>query len=301
MSDDQINIRYLETTGRCNLNCPVCVERYRNFDMRQEEFLAIVDRNRDIMKGNWIWMDFNGEPLLDPLFYDRAKYLKGIGAEVMISTNGMLLSRENTVKLLQTELDYIVISVTTLNPELYHQIRGVDRLPQVLKNVKLLKETADEMNSKTEIQAVAIDTGKENLEQFIDYFHSMGLHAAVHQFTNRAHCSRKVYQTEHHELAQRGACQGRKQNLVILCNCDVVSCCCDFAGINVLGNLRDFDYSMKDLIENSDIDTFFEDQDRQIFRGACAVCDDWIYFQRNAIEQYVTVYPFEGNNYSKRI
>jgi len=262
--------------------------------MKQEDFLGIVDRNAKCFHDHCVWLDFNGEPLMDPLFFERVKYLKKKGAIVQISTNGILLDQDNIVRLVESGVNYLVISVTTLDPHLYQQIRGIDILSQIIENVKKLKAYADKMNSPMEIQAVAIDTGTEDLNPFIDYFHSLGLHAAVHQFTNRAHCSRKIYETKHQQPAKRGACQGRKQNLVVLCNCDVVSCCCDFKGINVIGNLRDYDYSIIDLVKNSNIDAFFRDQEKQIYRGACAMCDDWIYYQKDTVEKYVTVYPVYG-------
>ena len=294
MTGEPIYIRYIETTGRCNLNCPVCVERYRNYDMKQEDFLEIVNRNASLFLDRCVWLDFNGEPLLDPLFFERVKLLKQKGAIVQISTNGILLNHDNIIKIVESGVDYLVISVITLDPLNYKQIRGVDMLREIIENVKKLKLYVDKAGSSMEIQAVAIDTGTEDLTSFIDYFHSIGIHAGVHQFTNRAHCSRKTYKTTHQKLEKRGACQGRKQNLVVLCNCDVVSCCCDFKGVNVLGNLRDYDYSVIDLVRKSKFDAFFLDQENQIFKGACAKCDDWIYYQKESTEKYVTVYPVYG-------
>lgn len=294
MSENELKIRYFETTGRCNLNCPICVERFRNYDMSMEDFYAIADKNEHILKGEWIWMDFNGEPLIDPHFFTRVRYLKQKGVTIQLSTNALLLDEHNCMKIIESGVDYLVISVTTLDPELYCHIRGVDKLPLVLENTRLIKRIADQMHSSIEIQAVAIDTGTNDLQGFINYFHSIGLHAAVHNFTNRAKCSRLTYTTHHDSIEQRGACQGLKQNIGILCNCDVVTCCSDFKGVNSLGNLRDFDYSVSELVAASNLEKMLLKQDQHIFTGACAHCSDWIYYQRNAKEKYVTVYPVYG-------
>lgn len=294
MNSHELKIRYLETTGRCNLDCPVCVERYRNFDMDMDDFYAIADANEALLQGEWIWMDFNGEPLLDPHFFTRVKYLKQKDVTIQLSTNAILLDEKNCMNILESGVDYLVISVVTLDRELYQRIRGVDMLPQILNNAKRMKQMADEAHSSIELQAVAIDTGTNDLKSFISYFHDLGMHAAVHNFTNRANCSRLTYMTEHQHLQHRGACQGLKQNIGILNNCDVVTCCSDFKGRNALGNLRDFHYSVADLIQASTLDEMLSKQDEQIFTGACSLCSDWIYYQRDSKEKYVTVYPVYG-------
>ena len=293
MNKDELRISYLETTGRCNLNCPICVERYRNFDMDMDDFYAIADANEKLFCGNKLWLDFNGEPLVDPFFFERVKYLREKGAIIRISTNGLLLTEENCMKLVQSGISYLVISVSTLDPVLYQTIRGVNALDIVLKNVQRLKDCVDKEKSPMQLQAVVIDTGTTDTKHFISYFHERGFHAAVHQFTHRAQCSRKQYVVTHNDIPKRGACQGRKQNIGILCNCEVVTCCSDFRGINSLGNLRNYNYSVSDLIQASNLDLVIEEQENQIFRGACATCGDWIYYQKDSTEKYVTVYPLE--------
>lgn len=290
MSNRKIGIRYIETTGKCNLNCPICVDRFRNYDMDINEFIKIINVNKGILRDSWIWLDFNGEPLMDEFFFDRIKHLKELGVHILISTNGLLLTKNTCMKLISAEIDYVVISVMTLDRELYRQLRGIDALENVLNNVILLRDCVIQCKSPMHLQAVAIDTGNNDLDSFISHFHSLGIDAAVHQFTNRAQCSRKTYSVEHDKIT-RGVCQGLKQNLSILCNCDVVTCCIDLKGRNSLGNLRDYEYSIEKLLNNGKLDEIIKEQEQHIFRDACFKCTDWIYFQEKSREKYVRVYP----------
>ena len=288
MISNDIRIRYLETTGRCNLNCPLCVDRFRNYDMKQEDFLAIINNNKSILKDNWIWMDFNGEPFLDPLIFDRVRDLKKIGAFVAISTNGLLLSAENVEKIIGSGLDYIVVSVSTLDPQLYFKMRGEERLEEVISNIIQLKKVRDKMGSKMGMQAVAIDVGQDEFGEFKNYFHNLGLDVALHQFTNRGGDSRARYHVEHHVNIKRGVCMGPcrnglQRNLAVFCNCDVVFCCRDFRGVNVLGNLRDYNYSMRDLVAKSRLGEIISNQELGQYEGLCLDCNEWIYFQENSI------------------
>ena len=51
-------------------------------------YKKIVDNNLDIFYKKAIWMDFNGEPLVDPYFFDRVNYMHEKGINTRISTNG---------------------------------------------------------------------------------------------------------------------------------------------------------------------------------------------------------------------
>ena len=291
---NEILIKYIETTSRCNYSCPICVPRTRNCHMDINEFYKIIDNNLDVFYKKAIWMDFNGEPLVDPYFFERIRYMHSKGINTRISTNGALLNEENRRKIAESGISYVVVSIGTLNPELYKQIRGVDNLSKVLNNLIELKKCIEEMNGKTELQAVMIDTGENlNREEFIKYFHNLGINVAFHNFTNRANSIEMDINPQNRDFNayQRGECKGLRSNIIILSNLEVVNCCCDLLAQNSLGNLRDYDYSVKKLMENGKLDNLISDLKNHIYKGACKDCTDWIYYQENATEEYVTVYP----------
>ena len=294
--NEEIVIKYIETTSRCNYACPICVERTRNCDMDMKEFYTIVDKNLDFFHKKPIWLDFNGEPLVDPYFFDRVKYLQSKGLKTRISTNGALLNEENIAKLVDSGMNYIVVSIGTLNPKIYKEIRGIDNLSKVLNNLNNLKKYVDKTHAKTELQAVMIDTGTNlDREEFIKYFHNLGINVAFHNFTNRAHSIEMDINPKDRDFSiyKRGECKGLKRNIIILSNCEVVTCCCDFLAKNSLGNLRDYDYSVRKLVENGKLDQLILDLKNHIYKGACKECSDWIYYQEDSDEEYVTVYPVD--------
>lgn len=291
---NDIIIKYFETTGRCNYNCPICVDRVRDFHMSQNDFYMLVDTNYHLFNPKGVWLDFSGEPLMDPHFFDRVKYLKSKNLKVRISTNGSLLSKKNRTQLIESEIDYVVISISTLNNEIYKKIRGIDALSSVLSNLMQLKKEIDDSNAKTELQAVMIDTcDGANKEEFIKYFHEKGIHVAFHNFTNRSkHIKMDLSSSDIHNFSlERGKCLGLKQNIGILSNCNVVTCCCDFSGENSLGNLRDYNYSLERLLRNGKLEELENNLEKHLYLGACKNCSDWIYYQKNSKEKYVTVFP----------
>ena len=290
MNDEDIIIRYIETTGRCNMRCPVCTKRIRNYDMPEEEYNFIVKRNKDLLKKQAVWLDFNGEPLMDKFIFERIKLLKLAGAEARISTNGVLLSEENIEKLIEAGHSMISVSVMTLDAQMYKIYRGSNDLALVLHNLLVLKQKADVSRKPIIIQAVKLDLkDKSENNKFIAYFHSLGIDVALHKFTNRAQnvildLSEELPPLERHE------CVGLKQNIVILANCDVVTCCCDYCGNASIGNLKDYNYSVKQLVEQSGVFNY-PTKRKQLFLTVCEKCKDWLYYQKDTTEEYVELYP----------
>lgn len=286
-------IRYIETTSRCNYNCPMCVSRNRNNDMSESDFHSIVAENRELLNGQRIWLDFCGEPLLDPLLFERIQLLCSVGTIVQMSTNGALLEDDVMIrKLVESGVDYVVVSIPSLNPKIYKELRGVDNLDQILSNLFKLKEFIDKSHSLVQLQAVAVDFGNGfDAEEYVRFFHNKGIHVAIHQFTNRAHNSQIKVHSSPDFSSERNECLGLKQNIAILSNCEVVTCCCDFLGENSLGNLRDFGYSVTELVKNSCLDKMIDDQKHKVYNAFCQKCEDWIYHQKTSKIEYVKLYP----------
>lgn len=291
---EEILIKYIETTSKCNYSCPICVPRTRNCTMDMDDFYKIIDNNLVYFYKKAIWMDFNGEPLMDPYFFERVKYMHSKGINTRLSTNGALLNEENIIKMATSGISYIVVSVGTLNASVYKKIRGVDKLPEILENIVKLKECINQNHSKTELQAVMIDTGKNlNRQEFIDYFHNLGINVAFHNFTNRSKSIKMDINPKQRNFQnyERGECKGLRSNIIILSNCEVVTCCCDLLAKNSLGNLRDYDFSIKKLVDNGKLDDIITNLRNHKYVGACKDCSDWIYYQEGTNEEYVTVYP----------
>lgn len=294
--DERVIIRYIETTSKCNYSCPMCVGKNRNHHMSDDDFYSIVTQNQEILKGQRTWLDFCGEPLVDPHIFERIRLMRSIGAIVQLSTNGELLGSDDILKkLVNSGVDYIVVSIPSLYPDIYKKLRGIGNIEQILSNIFKLKEYIDKTNSGVQLQAVAVDVGEGfNEKEYVDFFHKRGIHAAIHQFTNRAHNSMLTIRSKSNVILDRKECQGLKQNIGILSNCDVVTCCCDFLGENSLGNLRDFGYSVSDLIKESKLDKMIEDQKHKVYNAFCRKCDDWIYYQKSSTLEYVKIYPYEN-------
>lgn len=293
-----IEINNLELTSICNYKCPICVTRSRGSHMDMDEFYKIVDNNYHLFNKNGVWLHFYGEPLTNPNFVECVKYIRSKGAKTRISTNGSLLDDRRREAIANSGLEYVVVSISTLDRETYKRTRGCDRLPQVLDNLFKFKKYIDDHNLPTEVQAVMIDTENgKGKDEFIKFFHDHGIHAAFHNFTNRADSvNLDLFSESNHDYSvKRGLCVDLEKRIGILSDCNIITCFCDFEAKNALGNLRDYDYSLEKLLKNGKLDEIKENLRQGKYLGACEKCSDWIYYQENSTEKYVTVYPAPKN------
>lgn len=288
-----IEISNIEITSICNFKCPICVSCSRKKNIDENDFFQIVDKNYHLLNKNGVWLHFYGEPLVNSNFVSYVKYIKSKGAKVRVSTNGFLLDEKRRETIANSGLDYIVVSVATLDRETYKRIRGSDKLLQVVNNLLEFKQYIDKHNITMQLQAVMIDVENMNeRDAFIEFFHDYGIHVAFHNFTNRSNCVHlDLSNTNKHDYSiKRGVCMGLEKRIAILSNCEVVTCFCDFEAKNTLGNLKDYGYSLKELLQNGNLEKLKEDLRKGMYKGACAECSDWIYYQENSSERYVTIY-----------
>lgn len=130
---------YIEVTNRCNSlckSCPLTYDHYLPWEPKHhlswDEFRRIVDQvpviERAVLHGI-------GEPLLNPDLPRMIAYLKERGANVLFNTNAVLLDEARGDAVVAAGLDELRISLDAITPDLYAELRGIDKLPRVLDNL----------------------------------------------------------------------------------------------------------------------------------------------------------------------
>jgi MoaA/NifB/PqqE/SkfB family radical SAM enzyme len=145
----------IETTNRCNFNCEMCPRAMMDLpeeDMDNETFRFVLDRLR-LRPGSLITLFGLGEPLMHGALFSMVEDVRKRGLKAGFTTNGVLLNDEAQVKILQSGLEYLRISIdddgmgaggSVLHKASGHVIdltrelvtkRGARRTPEVLWNV----------------------------------------------------------------------------------------------------------------------------------------------------------------------
>jgi radical SAM protein with 4Fe4S-binding SPASM domain len=147
-------------TYKCNLKCKHC---YSNsgidpkMELSTEEAMKIVDQLADFGVTSLAFS--GGEPLMRKDFFDVACYAVESGLYVSLATNGTLLTEENAIKLKETGVHYVEVSVDGANAKTHDFFRGKDgAFEQTLQGLKNCMD-------KKICTCIAITGTKNNLKE----------------------------------------------------------------------------------------------------------------------------------------
>jgi MoaA/NifB/PqqE/SkfB family radical SAM enzyme len=186
---------YIEVTNRCNSLCKSCPLTYDHFlpwepkhHLGWDEFRHIVDQapviERAVLHGI-------GEPLLNPDLPRMVTHLKSRGAHVLFNTNAVLLDEARGDALTEAGLDELRISLDALTADLYHKLRGIDKLPRILSNIRAFAKRRRERRA-SEAKQPAISLWfvgmQENLHELADI-----VRFAIDAGVPEVHLQRLVY------------------------------------------------------------------------------------------------------------
>jgi len=160
---------FIEVTNRCNLLCKTCP---RTFFAREplhslslDEFIAIAEQfpqmERALLHGI-------GEPLLNRSLPQMIAYLKQRQVEVIINSNGTLLTPSWQETLVKSGLDQYRCSIDGATDETYARIRGANLLPKLIKGLEGLVETKVRLGSRTPQISIWCVATRENLAELPD-------------------------------------------------------------------------------------------------------------------------------------
>lgn len=168
----------IEPTTSCNLRCPQCISGLRNFT-RQTGMLdfgfykTIIDQ----IKNHVIHLNlyFQGEPYLNPNFFEMIKYASDQNIFVMTSTNAHYLSKENAIKTIDSGLNKLIISIDGTTQETYQKYRIGGELEKVKQGIENIVEAKKNSQYKT-IQLVL---------QFVIFKHNQHQIAEIKAFAKK--------------------------------------------------------------------------------------------------------------------
>lgn len=157
----------IEPSSICNLNCPMCpivlnkTKREKKGHMKFEIFKKIIDEISDNIIAISLWN--YGEPLLNPDLPQMIEYAKKRNIITIVSTNGMLLNNFLNAKLINSGLDYLILSFDGATKKTYERYRGEGAdYEKVVSNLKSLIKIKKEMGKTNPFINLQFIVMKEN-------------------------------------------------------------------------------------------------------------------------------------------
>jgi len=171
---------YIEITNYCNSLCASCPLTYNHFlpqepkhHLSWDNFRRVVDQfpqlDRVVLHGI-------GEPLLNRDLPRFVAHLKERGSEVLFNTNAILLDQKRGDALVEAGLDELRVSLDAVTPELYAQLRGVDQLPRVIRNLKeFVAQHGGRNQPKVSLWWVAMQANLPQMPDFVRLAGEIGI------------------------------------------------------------------------------------------------------------------------------
>ena len=138
-----LNKLYIEATTACNLDCQMCVRRTWHEPIGQmplNTFSNLMADVKQLPTPPVIHLSGYGEPMVHPNFLELVRLAKATGAQVEITTNGTLLDTEMAEALIELDLNRLMVSIDSVRPERYDDIRVNSDFEQVIKNLRYLRQ-----------------------------------------------------------------------------------------------------------------------------------------------------------------
>jgi radical SAM protein with 4Fe4S-binding SPASM domain len=133
----------VEPTTACNLGCPECPSGLRAFSrptgmLQPERFRGIVDQMAP--HALYLTLYFQGEPYLNPSFFEFVEYARRKKLYTATSTNGHYLTPAKAEKTIEAGLNRLIISIDGTTQDTYASYRRRGSLEKVLRGTDNILE-----------------------------------------------------------------------------------------------------------------------------------------------------------------
>lgn len=176
----------VETTSRCNAECPFCPYNVKQRDkknMEEELFLKIIEDCTQFPLQT-IEPFLNGDPFVDPRIIPRLQHIKKKlpNTDIDLYTNGYGLVPKKIDELAAMGgLHKLTISLNTIDPVRYQSIMGF-KLEKTLANIAYLADPSrkEKVARKITLRMTRMDdTTLEEQDRFSEYTKKLGLHTFI--------------------------------------------------------------------------------------------------------------------------
>ena len=171
----------IEPTTSCNLRCPECPSGLRKFTrntgaLSLELFSDVIDQlSPDLF---YLILYFQGEPYLNPLFFQMVEEAKKKRIYTATSTNAHFLTNTLAKKTVECGLDRIIISLDGLDQATYEKYRVGGSVEKVIEGTRNLIKWKKELRSMTPyiiLQFIVFSTNEHQVSELKKWAKDLGV------------------------------------------------------------------------------------------------------------------------------
>ncbi len=185
-----------------------------------------------------------GEPLLHPQVIEFFSILRSAKnrQNVLWVSNGTTLTQDHIDALIEYEIDELNLSIDSLQPEIYFQIKGFG-LDKVLRGIERLQESKKRNKSELPRLSVNMVVRKDNVHELItarEYFKKQGIQHTVQRYNETftdIDLGTTKWTLKEETMPPRYPCAHVFTNFVINYDGSVSLCCADWNSDFLVGDL----------------------------------------------------------------
>ncbi len=246
----------IEPTNLCNLRCVFCYQHnktamkeaelqmgYMDFDLYKKTIDGMKNFPQKVKK-----LKFGGfgEPLLHPEFPKMIEYAKrcGVAEKIDLFTNGLLLTKQKSLDLVNAGLDWMNVSVNGISAEDYQKnCNATINMEQFLSELSYLYDNRKQLFVYVKLG----DNGytDQQKQQFYNMFGDICDEIYIEPIAQNvwvdidSHSENNETDIAGNAVAYRHVCTMIFTSLILTSNGQAVACCADWKKKYVIGDVRE--------------------------------------------------------------
>lgn len=235
----------IELTNRCPYSCKMCPRTEQMNRPLGDMSLDLLESIVKQISGHqeYVALHHFGESLVYPKLPSAILLASRQGVRTGISCNPPSLVPALASRLLESGISNIVLSLDSLDSEIYKEIRGsAAQLQAADANIRELVRRRDAGNYSTciTLQMINMHANRAEADRFLEYCADVGVDRGVVIRLGRWDFDDNYLQVlgQFTTPGHTGYCTRPWNSIVVLWDGRVVPCCHDYNGFTVLGDLR---------------------------------------------------------------
>jgi MoaA/NifB/PqqE/SkfB family radical SAM enzyme len=271
----------IELTNRCNAQCTFCPrdQTPEQGFMSFETFKKSVERATELKTTPKYHFCGQGEPTLHPQFVEFAEYMQSLGLEYGFTTNGSLLTEEQSTRILDANVNHMVFSISDLGED-YEEVYALN-FDSTRTNILRFLDMNETRGKpvRTTISLVKHDLNSDKLGKYRLFWEEAGIddYMIYSQVNRGGACDNGRYFENNNRHKEQAQAILKTNGLTHVCNVPFLAlfvgwngqyylCTNDYRKLTPLGSVFDYSIEEIDIIKKA---KFFEREPAE----ACRNCD----------------------------
>lgn len=244
-----------ELNYTCNIRCPMCphgmpefkgLAQYDNLVMRTEIFKDIIREGCPLGLRS-VRLNLLGEPLLRKDLVDLAAYARAHGVvDVMMNTNGVLLTAETSERLIDAGLTRLMVSLDAMSKNVHERVRVGSDFDLVIGNIFQFLEIRAKKRRRLplfRVSFVKLKWNQHEIDAFVRYWEKYADYLSIQGCIDYTTLLSRESEDDYF-LSDRSPdglrCPQPFQRVAVYVNGDVAPCCsgAEFFRSHAIGNVR---------------------------------------------------------------